>query len=425
MANLYNQYISQSYQGLLHFSTDTGSTAVLTGIQDGTGTNLGLYLNNGGDLKTTTSISSSLIEATNLVIKNKIEVTGSVDIDADVTASNAFIENNLIVSGTIFAKEVHTLIESSSIIFSSGSNILGDSIQDVQTLNGTVIVSGSEQITGSLRVLNDISSSTLNGMGNVSSFVTKMQAATSSLFVSTSQSLITASVNINVLTFTKGDNSQFSLTIAPIDFPSGSYLLTSSFNAYTQSNDAKVNSLIAATASYANSASVASQINTFSASVAITDNAQTVRIDGLASFTGSYATTGSNVFRGNQIITGSLTVTGSMVYSGSVRGQVFSLAIVSNTASMDCSVGNFFTIQLPSGSNTHISASNILPGETISLRITQALTGSLGNVSFSPSMKFPQAFPYFATPITGAVDILSFQTYDTSSIYGVAVNTMI
>ncbi len=115
MGSLSNLYISQSYQSLLHFSTDNSASATLTQLQDGVGQNLGLFLNTNGDLRTTTSISSSTIEATNLKIKNKIELTGSIDIDGPVTASSAFIEADLIVSGTLFAKEVHTLIESSSI----------------------------------------------------------------------------------------------------------------------------------------------------------------------------------------------------------------------------------------------------------------------------------------------------------------------
>jgi len=167
MGSLSNLYITQSYQGLLHLSSNNTASANLELIEDGLGNSLGLYLNTNGDLRTTTSISSSTIEATNLKIKNKIELTGSIDIDGPVTASSAFIETDLIVSGTLFAKEVHTLIESSSIIFSTGSNILGDSTADTQTLNGKVIVSGSEEITGSLFVTNDISSSTLNGVGNV------------------------------------------------------------------------------------------------------------------------------------------------------------------------------------------------------------------------------------------------------------------
>jgi len=90
---------------------------------------------------------------------------------------------------------------------------------------------------------------------------------------------------------------------------------------------------------------------------------------------------------------------------------------------MDCSLGNFFTLTLVGGTNTHLTATNVQPGETIGLRITQPATN--GTLTYSQTLKFPQAFPYIATPITGAVDILSFQSYDTTALYGVGVNTMI
>ena len=92
---------------------------------------------------------------------------------------------------------------------------------------------------------------------------------------------------------------------------------------------------------------------------------------------------------------------------------------------MDCSLGNFFTLSLPSGSTTFINPTNIRPGSTLSLRITQAATGSSGLVQYSTNIKFPSAFPYIVTPTNGAIDILSFQAYDSTTLFGVAVNTMI
>ena len=80
---------------------------------------------------------------------------------ARTNVSNTFtatqtINADLIVSGTINAYRINTTIESSSVIFSSGSNILGDSTSDTQTLNGTVRVSGSQQITGSTSTTDSI-----------------------------------------------------------------------------------------------------------------------------------------------------------------------------------------------------------------------------------------------------------------------------
>lgn len=60
------------------------------------------------------------------------------------------IQGDLNITGTITANEIHTIIESSSVIFSSGSNILGDDPNtDTQTLNGAVVISGSATLNGS------------------------------------------------------------------------------------------------------------------------------------------------------------------------------------------------------------------------------------------------------------------------------------
>jgi predicted acyltransferase (DUF342 family) len=136
-----------------------------------------------GDL----SVSDDLFVGGHLIIEDGVEVTGSIDITGAVTASNAFIENDLIVSGTISAFKIVTTIESASVIFSSGSNILGDSTADTQTLNGSIIMSGSSSLTGSmgitgdLNVLGNISSSTLSGVGNVTLFSQSVDARLDSI----------------------------------------------------------------------------------------------------------------------------------------------------------------------------------------------------------------------------------------------------
>ena len=59
-----------------------------------------------------------------------------------------------------------------------------------------------------------------------------------------------------------------------------------------------------------------SSLTSLSSSIATTDLGQDNRLGSLESKTGSYATTGSNVFRGNQTITGSVNQTGSMAIRG-------------------------------------------------------------------------------------------------------------
>jgi hypothetical protein len=162
------------------------------------------------------------------------------------------------------------------------------------------------------------------------------------------------------------------------------------------------------------SQSVSQSILVLSQSVSSSQYSQDVRLNTLASFTGSYATTGSNTFIGNEI------------FSGSVRGRILSLSITSNTASMDCSLGNFFTLTLASGSTTRLVPTNINPGETISLKIQQPASAGLitynsGSVN---SLKFPIGQTYIATAVSGATDILTFLSYDNSSLYAVSVKNL-
>jgi len=161
-------------------------------------------------------------------------------------------------------------------------------------------------------------------------------------------------------------------------------LNTSSFNAYTASQTG---------------------LNAFTASTEVS-------LTNLNSKTGSYATTGSNVFIGSQTIT------------GSVYGNVVSMSIASTTASMDLSLGNFFTLTLVSGSTTHLAASNIKEGQTINLLITQAASGS-GSLSYNSTFKFIPGNQYTASASTGSKDILTFITFDNSNIYASAIKNLV
>lgn len=466
-ASLSSLFISQSYQSLIHLGTDTTITtfsATPAELQDGFGNGSGILLDNAGNI-----IASGSIQALNDISSSTLNGVGNVtlysasvasrlaQLEADsgsqdqrldsleafsasqeskdatlaiYTASvnnslnliNGFTQsagaridsienytaslkgaltvngndvtfaNDITVVGTINAYEIITTIESSSVIFSSGSNILGDALDDIQTLNGTVIISGSQDVSGSAQFTGTISSPTITG---INARLTDIEGFTSSADSRLDNlELYTASFSTNYVS-----QAQLAAATGALELSIATKLNTSSFEAYTQSADQALNSL--------------------SQSVATTTAETNIRIDGLASFTGSYATTGSNTFRGNQTITGSLEITGSMVYSGSVRGVVIPITVTSNTASMDCSLGNFFTVSLPSGSNRLI-ATNIQPGETLSLRILNTTNAS--ELTGSTSVKFPSGFNYVPTTVSSSYDIVTFLTFDTGSIYAVASN---
>ena len=144
-------------------------------------------------------------------------------------------------------------------------------------------------------------------------------------------------------------------------------------------------------------------------------------ITGSLQGTASFATTASYFNTSNLATTGSVAFTGNQIVTGSTRGNVTALSITSNTASIDLSVGNFFTLQLVSGSNTYINPSNILPGQTSIL--TLSTTGS-ATVSWPSSVKQPSGSAYVPTTTTG-VDIVTLASVNTSSLYVVSVKNMI
>jgi hypothetical protein len=206
-------------------------------------------------------------------------------------------------------------------------------------------------------------------------------------------------------------------------------LNTSSFNAYTQSFSQSVATSFSQSYAYINSYTASTNIRlnnleATSASLSIETanlelfSASTItRLNGLSSFTASYATTGSNVFTGSQ------TITGSLIITGSAYGNIVSMSVVSNTASMDLSISNFFTLGLTSGQNTRIEPTNILPGETINLLISQPSIGS-GSVSYPSTFKFASGLPYSASLNSASVDIMTFITFNTGSIYAASIKNL-
>jgi len=446
MGSLSNLYISSSFQSLLHFGSNNTASVTLTQIEDGFGNGLGLYLNSIGsasldgdlsvggdfivsgafDIEGKVTVNDNVRVNGNLEVSGATNLTGSLAISNAITASNMFITNDLIVSGTISAFKIVTTIESSSVIFSSGSNILGDSTSDIQTLNGSIIMSGSSSLTGSmgitgdLNVLGNISSSTISGIGNVTTYSQSVDArldiveATASLYIPFSTSVdsrldaveatasylnttFSASVDLRLdqleiwsqsLDTNFATQAELTQTASFLQNQINQKLNTSSFNAYTQST----NQVIA-----------------------------------------SFATTGSNNFIGNQTITGSLTlsssaaielnVIGNSTFSGSVRGITTTLSVVSQTASMDLSLGNFFVLTLPTSSVTFLNPTNIQSGQTIQLLVKQQ--SPTGSLNYSSNILFPTGSDYSASVFANSQDILSFVSFDTSSLYAVSIKNLV
>ena len=90
--------------------------------------------------------------AVNVLLAGEIDILEAKTGSYATTGSNTFIGNQTI-TGNISAFSasftyLQTIFESSSIIYSSGSNQFGDELTDIQTLSGSVKVQGSLTING-------------------------------------------------------------------------------------------------------------------------------------------------------------------------------------------------------------------------------------------------------------------------------------
>jgi hypothetical protein len=201
-----------------------------------------------------------------------LQLTGSLHVTQDITASG-----NLFVSGTIYTYELHSVIQSSSVIFSSGSNKIGDEQSDVLNITGSLYQTGStsfSELTGSLAAF----SSSLN---------TRINAATNEIQFATTTSLEIVSASAwGAFQSASSYSGSFYTTI------------NTNFNANSQS----------AAGAFASASS-------YSASAAIT-----------------YAKLGViNTFTQNQIISGSLNVTGDVIaYSTSDERLKDNIQLISN-----------------------------------------------------------------------------------------------
>jgi uncharacterized coiled-coil protein SlyX len=261
-------------------------------------------------------------------------------------------------------------VEITTASFASSASFNSYTASNDQKVNSLIAATGSYTTTSSFNAytsstdgrLNNIETTTASLLietANLETFsasalisISNLNTATASLFTSTSLNLKTASVNLNTITFTKGDNSTFALTVD----------------------------------------------------------------------TGSGGGGGGAAFP----YTGSAQITGSLGVTGSVSGLVNSLSISSNTASLDFNNGNFFTLQLVSGSITHLTAANIKAGQTINLLVKMA-SGSAaasGSLTFSPTFKFAGGFDYTPTQITASQDLVSFVTFDTTQIFAAQVKNL-
>jgi hypothetical protein len=405
MSNLSNLYISQSFFGVVNLENaelSLSSSVGDTQLQDGVGTNLGLIINSGSNtitLDRNVNVSDNLIVSGNAEFKGDVNVsgsfvhTGSIDVLGDITASGN-IKATIGNFDTLNTRVLHVTEESASVIFSSGSNILGDEASDVQTLNGTVNIPNLEFLAGNVV-------DTDTRINNLNVFTSSQESINSNLNTFTASVIVEQAVQDQRLDSLETYTGSLDLQ----------YVLRAEYNVYTASTDSRLNNIELETGSIeAEQVVQDDRLNQLSVE---TGSIQT-EIDGLSNATSSYARKDiGNTFTANN------------VFSGSVQGECITVPIVSLTATMDCSLGNFFKLTLPASVNTDITAINIVPGLTTTLEINQPAVGT-GTVTFnSTSLSFPRFSQPVITATTGAKDIATFVSFDSTKLNGALTNDLI
>ena len=353
-------------------------------------------------------ITGSLTITGSLNVENTASI-GLVRLSSHIGNSQAFIaatSNDLNIGNASYSQAIRLV--GTELIFSNVRTSF-PSGNDLKFLGGfqstgSATISGSFDVNGSVtgNVLGN-NTDTYTSSAAIQQVVTLTQAEYNAISGSANANtfyVISDSIAVNPATFattgsnTFNGNQIISGSLSVTGGITGSMLGTASFAVFA-TGAGGANS--ATSASYALSASFATSAT----------NANTATS---ASFATSAATANTASFFSLA------SVNQNAVFSGSVRGEVKALSIASNTASLDCATENFFTLTLVSGSNTFINPSNIAAGQTINLRVTQANPGN-GTVSFPSSVKQVSGSSYTPSTGTGPQDIVTFISFDASSLY--------
>ena len=162
--------------------TFTGGTGV-TLSNDGVGFDgsqpLTQQISIGQPVGTTDNVTFNQVSATTLVFGNPTTyshdgISGSINITGSLTTNgNTTVNGNMTVQGTLTAKEFHSTLVSSSILFESGSTKLGDTTDDTHERTGSLNLTGSFSLNG--YSVNEISSD--SGLTDASSTALVTEAA--------------------------------------------------------------------------------------------------------------------------------------------------------------------------------------------------------------------------------------------------------
>jgi hypothetical protein len=360
---------------------------------------------------------SGSLQTTGIVGTGSIELSGSIVVMGNVSASNFYASDAVI--GNI----------SGSITNALTSSYVDGLIQDL-TLSGSLTQEGSTIISGTLEVTQGITGS-LYGTSSYADFSLSSSFASSSdsaSYASSSTSASYASASTSASFASSSDSASYALVATSASFASSSVsasysLISEGFTSGSKiiNGDLFVSGILSTREFYVDSSSVIytsgstkfgnslDDIHEITGSVTITgsmvisssleaERAVLNNLTGSLHGTASYALTASylegNVdvfpYTGSATISGSLDVTGSVNVSGSITGSLLGTASYALTASyLEGEVKSALTSSYVDNlvQNVTITGSLTVSGSTGmsgSLRVTNGITGSLlGTASYA------------------------------------------
>jgi hypothetical protein len=332
--------------------------------------------------------------------QGKIELTGSVYVDKGIYG--AISASNNIVSSSTQIQNYDLFALNSNLYTSTGSliGITNDIMALTASMKNSTIVSSSTQIQNyDVFALN---SNLYTSTGSLIGITNGIMALTASMKAAT---IVSSSTQIqNYFTFAQ---------TASVNTFYGNQIVTGGLDVrdgVTGSFKGNLNG----TATYAGTVSMGNSSTNQNYALVFT----TAGSNGyLSQYTDAF---GGMLYNPS---TNKLTVSGSVEVSGSVYGNVTAQPVNGgNTASLDISNANFFTVTFADNITTHISASNVKAGQSVNILVT---TGTNTTASFSTNIKQPSGSFYLPTSGSGNKDVLSLVAFDSNSLYLVAVNQMI
>ena len=319
--------------------------------------------------------ASTTAQITIKTLRDKITEFAAKTGSANTFTGNQIVNGSVTITGKLTVNDIETIYQTSSVVFSSGSNKFGDQSSDKHEFTGSVNMTGSLIVNGdsvNIATLNQFTSSQL-GVNLGTSIVTASfnSFSSSQLGVNLGNSIVTTSFN-SFSSSQLGVNLGTSIVTASFNSFSSSQLgvnlgvsiVTASFNQHSQSISDTVANIQAYTASVkvevGQLVSYTASLNTFTASGKIDvaniqaytasvkeeisqTLAYTASVKETISQTLAYTASVKNEVANIQAYTASVkeTISQTLAYTASVKNEVAN--IQAYTGSVKYELGQIFT----------------------------------------------------------------------------------